>query len=107
MYGDPRDLHVLTHTFPTRRSSELRLCPGDRAVEAWFGRNRWEMRLPQRPGQLGGLAIGMARIERGDIGIGQFWLAPELGAQPLVDRFARAVEHPQRQPQRPDRKSVV
>src|SRR3546814_17280740 len=23
MYGDPRDPHVLTHTFPTRRSSEL------------------------------------------------------------------------------------
>src|SRR3546814_17574558 len=22
-YGDPRDLHVLTHSFPTRRSSDL------------------------------------------------------------------------------------
>src|SRR3546814_17093574 len=24
MYGDHRDLHVLTHSFPTRRSSDLR-----------------------------------------------------------------------------------
>src|SRR3546814_11796394 len=24
MYGDHRDLHVLTHSFPTRRASELR-----------------------------------------------------------------------------------
>src|SRR3546814_21075481 len=23
VYGDPRDLHVLTHSFPTRRSSDL------------------------------------------------------------------------------------
>src|SRR3546814_19998930 len=23
LYGDPRDLHVLTHSFPTRRSSDL------------------------------------------------------------------------------------
>src|SRR3546814_7835122 len=23
MYGEPRDLHVLTHSFPTRRSSDL------------------------------------------------------------------------------------
>src|SRR3546814_21045196 len=26
-YGDPRDLHVLTHAFPPRRSSDLGMCP--------------------------------------------------------------------------------
>src|SRR3546814_20673764 len=30
LYGDPRDLHVLTHSFPTRRSSDL-LCGGSRS----------------------------------------------------------------------------
>src|SRR3546814_4823144 len=32
MYGDHRDLHVLTHAFPTRRSSDLGL------VDRWFAR---------------------------------------------------------------------
>src|SRR3546814_15822855 len=27
-YGDHRDLHVLTHSFPTRRSSDLKIPPG-------------------------------------------------------------------------------
>src|SRR3546814_9531981 len=30
-YGDHRDLHVLTHSFPTRRSSDLRIVD-DRAI---------------------------------------------------------------------------
>src|SRR3546814_20486376 len=28
VYGDHRDLHVLTHSFPTRRSSDLLAAPG-------------------------------------------------------------------------------
>src|SRR3546814_18858104 len=42
LYGDPRDLHVLTHSFPTRRSSDLyqlAIEPGTRfATEAAAGR---------------------------------------------------------------------
>src|SRR3546814_20797601 len=41
LYGDPRDLHVLTHSFPTRRSSDLyqlTIEPGTRfATEAAAG----------------------------------------------------------------------
>src|SRR3546814_16646267 len=37
-YGDRRDLHVLTHSFPTRRSSDLLLpcdgCPENEAIKA-------------------------------------------------------------------------
>src|SRR3546814_16777323 len=29
-YGDHRNLHVLTHSFPTRRSSDLQLIASDR-----------------------------------------------------------------------------
>src|SRR3546814_19237308 len=39
-YGDHRDLHVLTHSFPTRRSSDLRLHradAGDRRAAAFPG----------------------------------------------------------------------
>src|SRR3546814_2948925 len=37
-YGDHRDLHVLTHSFPTRRSSDLTalLESGDQAMDARF-----------------------------------------------------------------------
>src|SRR3546814_18853547 len=43
LYGDPRDLHVLTHSFPTRRSSYLRA--GCR-LEAWIRRERAARPLP-------------------------------------------------------------
>ena len=59
------------------------------------------MILLERAGNLRGLAIGVARIERGDVRLRQLGLVAELGAQPIVQRFARAVEHPQRQAQRP------
>src|SRR3546814_5956400 len=41
-YGDHRDLHVLTHSFPTRRSSDLRiseLLSGVRSSWDMFARN--------------------------------------------------------------------
>jgi hypothetical protein len=47
------------------------------------------------------LSISMARVERRDIRLGQFRRFGELGPQPLLDRPAFAVEHPQRQTQRP------
>jgi hypothetical protein len=43
----------------------------------------------------------MARIERGDVGLGQLRVLGELGLQPRDDRRAVAVEHPQREAQRP------
>ena len=43
----------------------------------------------------------MAGVERGDIGLGQLGRLGELGAQPVDDRLAVAVEHPERQPERP------
>jgi hypothetical protein len=43
----------------------------------------------------------MARVERGDIGLGQLGRLGELGLEPVDQRLAVAVEHPERQPQRP------
>src|SRR3546814_6391589 len=43
--GDHRDLHVLTHSFPTRRSSDL----GRRAPRAPRGRRRRRRQAPRRP----------------------------------------------------------
>src|SRR3546814_8616147 len=34
-YGDHRHLHVLTHSFPTRRSSDLRLARLQTVMAAW------------------------------------------------------------------------
>src|SRR3546814_19637852 len=40
MYGDHRDLHVLTHSCPTRRSSDLRVnTPRDNAFRANYKEN--------------------------------------------------------------------
>ena len=36
-YDDERDLHVLTHSFPTRRASDLRFYGGQRAWRAVMG----------------------------------------------------------------------
>ena len=43
----------------------------------------------------------MAGVERGDIGLGQLGRLGELGLEPIDDRLAVAVEHPQRQAERP------
>src|SRR3546814_11855608 len=40
-YGDHRDLHVLTHSFPTRRSSDLPSSPRTQSCPPpWRGRGR-------------------------------------------------------------------
>ena len=59
------------------------------------------MALRDLAADLGGLAIGMAGVERRDIGFGELGILGEFGAQPLDDGLAVAIEHPQRQAQRP------
>ena len=59
-------------------------------------RSSWEF-----GGQFRRFAIGMASIQRSNIGISNIGLVLELALQPLFNRFARTVKHPQRQAQRP------
>ena len=59
------------------------------------------MVLLERRAHLDRLAIGMAGVERGDIGLGELGRLGELGLEPVDDRLAVAVEHPQREAQRP------
>src|SRR3546814_9865534 len=48
-FGDHRDLHVLTHSFPTRRASDLSACPASHSA-CWScsPRRRWPPRRPAR-----------------------------------------------------------
>jgi hypothetical protein len=57
--------------------------------------------LRDLPADLGRLAISVARVERRDIGFGELGRLGELGLQPVDDRRPVAVEHPQRQAERP------
>ena len=59
------------------------------------------MMLLERRAHLDRLAIGVAGVERGDIGLGELRRLGELGLEPVDDRLAVAVEHPQREAQRP------
>ena len=59
------------------------------------------MMLLERRAHLGRLAIGMAGVQRRDIGFGELGRLGELGLEPVDDRLAVAVEHPQREAQRP------
>src|SRR3546814_12541226 len=43
VYGDHRDLHVLTHADPTRRSSDLIAFPGDNERQAQMGEHVLDM----------------------------------------------------------------
>ena len=57
--------------------------------------------LLERRTHLDGLAVGMTGIERGDVRFGELGRLGEFRFQPIHDRRAVAVEHPERQPQRP------
>ena len=78
-----------------------RLGAGDGAVEPRLRRGGRDMMLLERRRQFGRLAIGMARVERGNIGLGQLRRLGELGLEPVNDRLARTIEHPEREPKRP------
>ncbi len=59
------------------------------------------MMLLEGRAHLGGLAISVAGIQRGDVRFGKLGSLGELGLQPVDDRLAVAVEHPEREPERP------
>ena len=93
-----------------RQFGKLRACDeaeadgfgtGDGPVETGVAGHRFDMKLFKRAGQFRRFAIGMARVERGDIGVGNIGLGLELAPQPVVDRLARAIEHPQGKAERP------
>src|SRR3546814_3377630 len=83
-YGDHRDLHGLTHSFPTRRSSDqhARLGFSDDQIESWFADAGLELeRVEVLPGQE--LTV-------------QLWLGRRRGARvlPIEGRLsARSEEH--------------
>ena len=56
--------------------------------------------LERRP-HLDRLAIGVAGIEGCNVGLSELRRLGEFGLQPIDDRLAVAIEHPQRQSQRP------
>src|SRR3546814_5197755 len=70
-YGDHRDLHVLTHSFPTRLSSDLRgRGRPARDAEIWHGRPpRLLRRRPQVAGALRVRRAECAHAERGSFGM--------------------------------------
>ncbi|MCY1171163.1 hypothetical protein D9M73_112660 [compost metagenome] len=78
-----------------------RLGTGDGAVQARLCRSDADVVLLHRSGQLGGLAISVPGVQRGDIGLGQHRGLGEFRLKPVDDRLPVAVEHPQRQTQRP------
>src|SRR3546814_9317458 len=71
-----------------------------RPVEAGRGGGGVDVILLHGAADLGGLTIGMAGIQRGDIGVCDRGVLRELGLQPIDERLAVAVEHPQRKAQR-------
>ena len=83
------------------QAERQRFGAGDGAVEARLGRRRGDMVLLERRAHLDRLAIGMAGVQRGDVGLGELGRLGELGLEPVDDRLAVAVEHPQREAQRP------
>ena len=86
---------------PGDKAERDALGAGQRAIEAGFGGRRRDMMLLERSREFGGFAIGMARIERRDIRFGKIGILGEFRLQPLDQRLAVAVEHPQRKAERP------
>ena len=73
----------------------------DRAIKARLGGRGRDMVLLERRAHLGRLAISVAGVQRCNIGLRELRRLGEFGLQPVDDRLAIAVEHPERQAQRP------
>src|SRR3546814_18126730 len=67
MYGDHPDLHVLTHSFPTRRSSDLNILPLRRALLTRFVFSVFKKVLPE-----------MSSTEREVLESGDVWWEAEM-----------------------------
>src|SRR3546814_3623284 len=101
-YGDHRDLHVLTHAFPTRRSSDLpawrTCCSAARKAGPWFGR-RPEAFSPfgryllarKRRRCASGPRQGVRRVRRGTMKTRSGWRLRALGALAVAAGLAAAV----------------
>ncbi len=74
---------------------------GDGTVKPRLGRRSGDVVLLERRAHLDRLAISVAGVESGDIGFGELGCLGELGLEPVDDRGAVAVEHPQREAERP------
>src|SRR3546814_6821229 len=108
MYGAHRDLHVLTHSFPTRRSSDLPdsgprtpVRPGPAvAAAAWAGlrlqRGPWggDLRSSVEPPQDGDAAVAQIAPPGDQPGPGAFNLAFAAIVAQLADRLDYVVEPP-------------
>ena len=79
-----------------------RLGAGDRLVKAGLHLRRRDLDLVQQLADFGGFAVGMAGVERRDVGAGnRLVLFAEFLLDPGHHRLAVAVEHPQRKAERP------
>ena len=78
-----------------------RFGPGDGAIEPGRSFDRIDMALVQLSAEFRGFAIGVPGIKRGNVGLSQGRVLPEFVVEPVDQRRAVAVEHPQRQAQRP------
>src|SRR3546814_6952378 len=58
------------------------------------------MMLLERTREFGGLAIGVPRVERRDVRRREIGRLREFRIEPVDERLAIAVEHPEREPQR-------
>ena len=78
-----------------------RLGASHRTVQARCGRCDADVMLLHRTRQLGGFAIGVACVQRGNVRLGEHRSFGELGLEPVDDRRAIPIEHPECEPQRP------
>ena len=74
---------------------------GQRAVETGRDGRGIDVVLLERSRKLGGLAIGVAGVQRRNIGGRKVRVLRELAVEPVDQRLTVAVEHPEREPQRP------
>ncbi len=73
----------------------------DGAIKSRLRGRRIDVALRDLTADFGGLAISMAGPKRGDVRLGQLGCLGELGLQPFLDRSLVAIEHPERETQRP------
>src|SRR3546814_20337440 len=81
-YGDHRDLHVLTHSFPTRRYSDIELRSGIDLAIRYELAERDEARI-----HMAATVVELDRVDRAELRAGQFGDEDVVVA---VERFGAA-----------------